>query len=311
MISTPPEGGFTATTNNNGDYTYLGLGTSFAAAPMVSGAMALLAQKFPYLTGSQIQDILFASATNLGDVRVDEIFGHSMLDIGVAMAPIVTLTIPTGGSSSSVSATSTGITSGVALNLSALSLSNVLILDDYDRGYNVDISAIKSENSYTYDPNRFNVMNIKDYLIGLNVFEQEFMVGYSFENFDLKFSKKDDVFGSKGTRATYLDCRTYYVTLTKSFSNFYTELTYGYSNPKAGGIFSGISEVQGIASNIYYKKDGFTFGVKTPMNVVSGKLDTKIPTSRTNDGQVLCDNYQVSLKGNQLYQCYFKYEISF
>lgn len=46
---------------------------------MVTGAFALLAQKFPYLKGIEIRDILFASATDLGAVGVDDVFGHGTL----------------------------------------------------------------------------------------------------------------------------------------------------------------------------------------------------------------------------------------
>src|SRR6185503_19300873 len=66
---------------------YLWSGTSFSA-PTISGAVALMAQSFPNLTGKQIVDILFKSADDLGAPGVDTVFGHGRLNIATAFQPI-------------------------------------------------------------------------------------------------------------------------------------------------------------------------------------------------------------------------------
>src|SRR5439155_14764894 len=66
---------------------YIWSGTSFSA-PTISGAVALMAQAFPNLTGKQIVDILFRSATDLGATGVDSIYGRGGLDIARAFQPI-------------------------------------------------------------------------------------------------------------------------------------------------------------------------------------------------------------------------------
>ena len=65
---------------------YLWSGTSFSA-PTISGAVALMAQAFPNLTGKQIVEILFNSADDLGATGVDSTYGHGALDIARAFAP--------------------------------------------------------------------------------------------------------------------------------------------------------------------------------------------------------------------------------
>jgi hypothetical protein len=62
-------------------------GTSFAA-PMVSGAAALVMERWPTLTAKQVADILFASATDLGAPGVDEIYGHGLLNVAAALQPL-------------------------------------------------------------------------------------------------------------------------------------------------------------------------------------------------------------------------------
>jgi hypothetical protein len=65
---------------------FLFSGTSLAA-PAVSGAVALLAQAFPNLTGAQIVELLLRNADDLGAPGPDPIYGWGLLNIGRAFAP--------------------------------------------------------------------------------------------------------------------------------------------------------------------------------------------------------------------------------
>jgi subtilisin family serine protease len=67
------------------DVQTLNYGTSFSA-PAVSGAMALMAEKFPTLTGKEIAQIFFDSATDLGEPGCDDIYGHGLINIDAAFA---------------------------------------------------------------------------------------------------------------------------------------------------------------------------------------------------------------------------------
>jgi hypothetical protein len=71
---------------------YLWSGTSFSA-PVISGAVALLAHAFPNLTGRQIVEILFKSADDLGAAGVDSVFGRGRLNIARAFQPIGTTSL--------------------------------------------------------------------------------------------------------------------------------------------------------------------------------------------------------------------------
>lgn len=67
------------------DVQALNYGTSFSA-PAVSGAMALMAEKFPNLTGKEIAQIFFDSATDLGEPGCDDVYGHGLINIDAAFA---------------------------------------------------------------------------------------------------------------------------------------------------------------------------------------------------------------------------------
>jgi hypothetical protein len=61
-------------------------GTSFAA-PRVSGAAALVKQKFPNLNSSQIKQVLLQTATDIGAPGVDDVYGYGKLNVVGSLSP--------------------------------------------------------------------------------------------------------------------------------------------------------------------------------------------------------------------------------
>lgn len=64
-------------------------GTSFAA-PLVSGAISLLHDRWPWLANHphETADIIFRSARDLGAPGVDPIYGHGLLDVTASQSPL-------------------------------------------------------------------------------------------------------------------------------------------------------------------------------------------------------------------------------
>ncbi|MER2176450.1 MAG: S8 family serine peptidase, partial [Stenotrophomonas maltophilia] len=63
---------------------YYGSGTSYAA-PLVSGAAALVWQKYPYFTNDLVRQTLLGTATDIGAAGVDRTFGYGLLNIAKAI----------------------------------------------------------------------------------------------------------------------------------------------------------------------------------------------------------------------------------
>jgi len=86
-------------------------GTSFAA-PLVSGAIALMQDRWPWLKSypREVARIILESAQDLGDPGVDATYGHGLLDIEASQAPLdfskLRYVLVSGRSISEVSATS-------------------------------------------------------------------------------------------------------------------------------------------------------------------------------------------------------------
>jgi hypothetical protein len=62
-------------------------GTSFAA-PLVTGAAALVQGRWSWLTPRDVTDVLLLSARDLGAPGTDEVYGRGLLDVGAAMSPL-------------------------------------------------------------------------------------------------------------------------------------------------------------------------------------------------------------------------------
>jgi len=84
-LAAPGTAVFTGTTDGPTSPTYWrGSGTSFAA-PMVSGAAALVWQAFPWFTNDLVRQTLLGTATDLGAPGPDLTFGYGLLNVGRAI----------------------------------------------------------------------------------------------------------------------------------------------------------------------------------------------------------------------------------
>ena len=125
--------------SKTGDLYTIGTGTSEAAA-VVSGAVAIIHQQWPQMTGANIVKLLTATAnTNL--VSYDkEVMGAGLLDLEKATRPYGVVGIPTTGSTK-VSLTG-GFSTSTSGGLSAISskLSSVMVTDEFNRDYYVNMA---------------------------------------------------------------------------------------------------------------------------------------------------------------------------
>ncbi|GAO40339.1 peptidase S8 family protein [Sphingomonas changbaiensis NBRC 104936] len=112
-------------------------GTSFSA-PFVSGAVALLAQAFPNLTGAQIVQLLFDSADDLGAAGTDPVYGRGGLDIGRAFAARGSTSLA--GSQVAVDLAATSASLSPAMGDAAQKGMGAVVLDGFSRAYAVDFA---------------------------------------------------------------------------------------------------------------------------------------------------------------------------
>ncbi len=132
------------TTSVGGGYAFAD-GTSFSA-PIISGAAALLRERFPALSADQIVDILLVSATDLGAAGTDAVYGRGLLNMAAAAAPLGVLSIPStasvdgGGADPADTTLALSAAFGDALSGSSV-LAGAMFLDGYGRDYGIDLTA--------------------------------------------------------------------------------------------------------------------------------------------------------------------------
>ncbi|WP_242917166.1 S8 family peptidase [Caulobacter sp. CCUG 60055] len=119
-------------------------GTSFSA-PQVAGALALLLQAFPNLTGAQAADILLRTADDLGDPGTDAVYGRGGLNLQRAFQPVGTTSVPTAaGAAIALPEGKGGGTMGAAFGGAVRVGAGLTTIgyDDYRRLFVVDLGAV-------------------------------------------------------------------------------------------------------------------------------------------------------------------------
>lgn len=114
-------------------------GTSFAA-PQISGAVALLAQAFPNLSGAQIVDILFRTARDAGAPGTDPIYGRGVLDLTRAFQPLGATRVA--GTALGTPLTGRGAALSAPMGDAGVGPMGAVILDGYGRAFATDLAHI-------------------------------------------------------------------------------------------------------------------------------------------------------------------------
>jgi len=299
-----------------------GNGTSYAA-PIVSGAMALMYQKWPALTGRAMADILFTTADDMGVAGIDDIYGNGKLNLNKAFAPVGVVGIPVASipngkviatSTTSVQLAGTGMSTGAAMGMSLQSfgsIDNTIVLDSYQRDFNVKMSsAVVATESNGINFDDYANVRLGKLIVGVNGMSGDGAIGYQYDkSLSIMGTVKNDLFGTTASGALGFDnSKTYYLNAKKIYSNddfrLEGQLTYGYGQADAssGSMIQNVSDVQGVGGKVRASYFGFGASYEVPMRVVSGSMDFSVPVSQTADGYVNYENSTAKLSPNALEQ---------
>lgn len=156
--------------SKTGDLYTISTGTSEAAA-VVSGAVAIIHQQWPQMTGANIVKLLGATANKDLPGYTKDVMGQGLLDLEKATRPYGVVGIPTTGSTKV--ALSGGFSTNSSGGLSAISgkLSSVMVTDEFNRDYYVNMAQTAnakmaradynpiSKASFYEDYNPYNKLN--------------------------------------------------------------------------------------------------------------------------------------------------------
>jgi len=117
-------------------------GTSMAA-PQVTGALAILNQMWPHMKGENLVKLVTTTADKTIAGYDSGVHGSGLLDLDNATQPVGAVGIPTSGRTSGGISNIANLSGGAAvgnINKQAFSaLSNVMVLDDFERDYSINL----------------------------------------------------------------------------------------------------------------------------------------------------------------------------
>lgn len=285
-------------------------GTSFSA-PIVSGTMALLKEKWPRLSSNQQAQILFSTADDMGANGVDEIYGHGKLNVSRAFSPVGDLKATTGVSNvagldkiiplSNVTTSITGNALIYAKLSSYESLKDVVAFDGFNRDYNLDMTKYMSFDKETFSFNQFLNFSIGDYVVGINNQYNAPYIGMKTKYGQIGYSYVDGFYGSQGTGVLGFNGSTHY--FNYQYNKTANELSYafglnvGYADAKntQGSMIKNTDSVAvGASAKVLYKNFGLLGYI--PAKIISGSTTTTTAVSSDIDGniQYASNEYQLS-----------------
>ena len=312
-----------SSTNNTG--YMIGSGTSFST-PIVAGAMALMAQKWPYLSGRVHAQVLFDTATDLGAAGVDDVYGNGLLNLTDAFNPVGTLVLPTalgnvitqtatGANTISTTATGLRISPAMASLASFAPLNSTIGIDRYNRDFSVSMTnSIVNNGSAPVDFDNFMAFRFGNVMFGVDPSRNLPMIGFLPEN-GLRFAVAVDTetmlgmqgegaLGTKHGQTAYFDVKKVFPLEGEIALGLEGTYAYGDASAEAGSLIRRISPVHALGGKATVSYNGFGIGYEVPLRVVEGEMAFNLPTGIDNEGNVLYTKTTADLSPDSFEQVY-------
>jgi len=250
-------------------------GTSMAS-PQVAGTAALLLEKYPHLKGKSIQDIILWTADDLGDVGVDEIFGHGKLNVGRAFTEGDELLIDGKPAKNYKAGTivASGAFGGTLNNIAGLSS---VALTGSNGSYEGDFTPEVVGMAEDFNFSKFEEVEVGNTILGFTRDENNVisnpMLGYRFDNVSLKVTAEDTLVGAE---ASFIeDANSVFANVSYSEGLFEMDATFGRGTASLteDTLISDISSVNAFGASIKYGNELWA-GAEKPLSITKGSVTT-------------------------------------
>ncbi|MBR3510746.1 MAG: S8 family serine peptidase [Alphaproteobacteria bacterium] len=289
-ISAP--GSFLETDNSGNKVS----GTSFAA-PIVSGAIAIIKEAFPYMNAKQITELLFVTAQDLGTPGIDSIYGWGLLDLEKATQPVGNPKIVL--SNDNIQPLEQSVISGAAASQIKSANVKIAFVDDFGRAFTTNLS----EN-----------IKVKPYSRAFDKLqEDENDSVVLFDTFEFGF-KKFNLLESNGLLESKSNKLTNFVGFKNKFNinniTIYQNLRLGLSGQQTNdnSLISKFSDIytSSLKTGIQWKDFGLEISI--PDTIISGNMYMNIPAYKDYKGNIIYENIHIDLSGIQSFEYTFKYK---
>ncbi|MCL1892210.1 MAG: S8 family serine peptidase [Alphaproteobacteria bacterium] len=257
-------------------------GTSFAT-PMVSGAIAVIQEAFPYMRAVEITQLLFVTARDLGEEGVDEVYGWGMLDLERATRPVGSPLVPlNGGMLPMPRASASGI---IGQKIASANL-KFAFFDSFGRAFE---AKLNDNVSFIDRPRGLERLRGDDQQIAVN-----------FGGLEIGL-KNDDLLSADGFLATSGNHPISFVGARNEFEygnfTFFQNARMGFSRPvpAAESFISGFSDVISGEFQFGAKYHDWKLSVSALDTIISGRMSLNLPVGRAASGDLLFANNEINL----------------
>ena len=298
-------------TATNGGYTTM-TGTSMAA-PVVTGSIAILHQMWPHMKGKHlVQLVLVTGNKDIANYN-ENIHGQGLLDMDAATRPVGATGLPTTGrTDGGVSAVAGGANvQGVAAS-EIQALTSVMVLDSFERDFYIDLGDM-AQSVDTRTASVAEQMGAVNYFAPYMNQDQQASVPVTItdnSNIEVGFGRSDGHYlGNKfeGTLGTTQDSNTVYANYNYRNGGLYAQAGLGFTNVNYDTTNSMLQSADNVISSTatvgyeFAPRTGHTLGfaVSQPVTIESAKMNYRVPTSRTLDGEVVHEMRTVDFKSDK------------
>lgn len=258
-------------------------GTSFAA-PIVSAAIAVIREAFPYMTAPEITALLFATTRDLGAPGVDDVYGHGMLDLERATRPVGAPLVPI--DDGMMQPLQTARVSGtVARRIKSANL-QFAYFDEFGRAF----SANLADNISVRNPGRgFERLRADTEITGAQIGMMEF-----------GFKHSDLVMGD-GFLQTNKNNLMSFIGATQTIAigpfEIYGRARLGFSLPQTApnSMITGFSGIYAASAAVGVRIGDWDMTVSVPDSIIAGGMTLRLPAGRANNGAIIYNDYEIDL----------------
>ena len=257
-------------------------GTSFAA-PIVSAAIAVIREAFPYMKSTEITNLLFATARDLGASGVVAIYGHGMLDMERATRPVGATTIPL-SESTNIAMQHSRVSSTIGNQLKSENI-KLSFVDSFGRAFETNLNDNISVKNRGIGFERLSSKNINNVKIG---------------NIEIGF-KQTDMMNASGILQTQSQDLLSFVGINDAIKfgdiTLSYRTTFGSMNPKtsAESIVSGFSNIFTASATIGIQWQDLSFSIGTPDTIIGGDMYLHTLSGRNANGDYVFQNHKIDM----------------
>ncbi len=258
-------------------------GTSFAA-PIVSAAISVIREAFPYMKSEQITSLLFETARDLGAPGVDEIYGHGMLDLERATRPVGAALVPL-ADNTTTALRNAHVSGAIANNIKSAGL-KFAYLDSYGRAFDADLA----DNISIRNPGRgFARLRASTDNRTIRSGNIEFGIRPS----DLTLGDGFMQTGQNDTVTFFGTHQEFGLGTTKIFGTTHIGTSRPHTTPNS--IVTSFSSIITADATIGIESGNWRASVGIPDTIISGDMNLRLPVGKNATGQIMYQNASIDL----------------